>query len=61
MSKKVSDTLDTWDIYLNQVLTNTRFSINESAKFCPSYMLLNHVPVLPIDNIVKPRRKYLGK
>ena len=36
MSKKVSDSLDTWDIYLNQVLAAIRFKINESTKFSPS-------------------------
>ena len=36
MSKEVSDSLDTWDIYLNQVLAAIRFNINESTKFFPS-------------------------
>ena len=29
MSRKVSDSPDTWDIYLNQVLVAIRFNINE--------------------------------
>ena len=36
MSKKVSDSLDTWDIYLNQVLAAIRFNINESPSSLPS-------------------------
>ena len=52
MSKKVSESLDTWDIYLNQVVAAIRFNINESTKFSPFYLLYNHDPVLPIDNIL---------
>ena len=29
MPKKVSDSPDTWDIYLNQILAPFRFNINE--------------------------------
>ena len=61
MLKKVSDSLDTWDIYLNQVLTAIRLNINESTQFPPFYLLHNHAPVLSIDNILKPRRRYLGE
>ena len=35
MSKKVSDYLDTWDIYLNQVLAAIRFNVIEPTKFSP--------------------------
>ena len=61
MSKKVSDSLDTWDIYFNQLVATMRFNINESTKFCPFYLLYNHDPVLPIDNILKPKRRCLGE
>ena len=61
MSKKVSDSLDTWDIYLNQVLAAIGFNINESTKFSCFYLLYNHDPVLPIDNILKQRRRSLGE
>ena len=61
MSKKVSDSLDTWNIYLHQILAAVRFNINESTKFSPFYLLYNCDPVLPIDNILKPRRRYLGE
>ena len=61
MSKKVSDSIDTWDICLNQILAAIRFNINESTKFFPFYLLYNHDPILLIDNILKPRRRYVGK
>ena len=61
MSKKVSDSLDLWDIYLNQVLAAVRFSMNESTKFSPFCLLYNCDSVLPINNILKPRRRYIGE
>ena len=61
MSKKVSDNLDTQDIYLNQVLAANRFNFNESTNFSPICLLYSHDPVLPIDNIFEPRRRYLGE
>ena len=47
--KKVSDSLDTWDIYLNKVLAAIRFNVDESTKFSPFYLLYNHDPESPID------------
>ena len=61
MSKRVSENVQTWDIYLNQVLGAIRFNINESTKFSPFYLLYNHDPILPIDNILKPRYRYHGE
>ena len=61
ITKKVSDSPGTWDIYLNWVLAAIRFNINESNKFSPFYLLYHCDPVLPIDNILKPRRRYLGE
>ena len=52
MSKEVKEHLDTWDLYINQVLAAIRF--NESTKFSPSYLLYTREPVMPIDNILKP-------
>ena len=59
MSKKAGDSLDTRYIYLNQVLAAIRFNINEPTKFSLFYMLCNPDTVLPIDNILKPKRRYL--
>ena len=61
MSKKVKEQLDTWDLYMNQVLAAIRFNTNESTKFSPFYLLYNREPVMPIDNILKPRQKYMGE
>ena len=60
MPKKTSDSLDTWDIYLNQVVVATRLNINEPTKFSSFSLSYNHDQVLHINNILKPRTWYLG-
>ena len=60
LSKKMKDNVQTWDLYLNQALAAIRFNVSESSKFSPYFLIYNRDPVLPIDNILKPRRKYYG-
>ena len=60
MSKKVGEHIETWDLHLNQVSVAIRFNKNESVKLSPFHLLYNCDPVLPIDTILKPQRKYLG-
>lgn len=57
LSKKVADNQQAWDLYLNQDLVAIRFNVSESSKLSPFYLLYNKDVVLPIDNILKPRRK----
>ena len=52
---------DSWDEYLTQVLAAVRFSMNKTTKFSPYYMLFGRDVVLPIDNLLRPRRKYMGE
>jgi transposase InsO family protein len=61
MSKKLKDNLNTWDIHLNQTLAAIRFSVSDASKFSPFFLLFNRDVVLPLDNILKPRRKYTGE
>ena len=61
MLESIGEHLKTWNLHLNQVLAPNRFNMNESTKFSPFYLLYNHDPVLPVDNIPKPQRKYLGE
>ena len=61
LAKKVADNQETWDLHLNQALAAIRFNVSESSKFSPFYLLYNRDVVLPIDNILKPRRKYVGE
>ena len=58
LSKKLQDDLSTWDLYFNQTLAAIRFNVNESTKFSPFFLLFNRDVVLPLDKILKPRRKY---
>ena len=61
LAKKIQDDSSTWDVCLNQTLAAIRFSKNKSSGFSPFFLLYNRDPVLPIDNILKPRRKYVGE
>jgi hypothetical protein len=56
----VSDA-QTWDIYLNQTLAAIRFHPVESSKFSPYYLLYDCDVVLPLDTLLKPRRRYTGE
>ena len=61
LAKKINENASTWDLLLNQTLAAIRFNISESSKFSPYFLLYNRDVVLPIDNLLKPRRKYQGK
>lgn len=47
--------------FLNQTLAAIRLNVNESAGYTPFYLLYTRDVVLSIDNILKPRRRYLGE
>ena len=61
LAKAVVDNQQSWDLHLNQSLAAIRFNVSESSKFSPFYLLYNRDVVLPVDNILKPRRKYVGE
>ena len=61
LSKLLKDDSTVWDLYLNQALAAIRFNHNDSSKFSPFFLVYNRDVVLPIDNILKPRRKYVGE
>lgn len=61
MAKKLEDNLSTWDVFLNQTLAAIRFNVNESAGYTTFYLLYTRHVVLPIDNILKSRHRYLGE
>ena len=58
LAKKLADGLDTWDLYLNQVLAAIHFNVSETTDYTPFYLVYNGDVVLPIDNLLKPRSKY---
>ena len=57
LSKHIQEDVQTWDLYLNQTLAAIRFHVNESSKFSPFFLLYNRDVVLPLDTILKPRRR----
>ena len=61
ISKKLSTNEGTWDMFLNQALAAIRFGVNESTKASPFRLLFNREVVFPIDNVLRPRRKYQGE
>ena len=61
LAKRLQDRQDTWDLHLNQVLAAIRFNVSETTEYTPYYLLYGRDVVLPIDNLLKPRRKYQGE
>ena len=61
LSKKVEGNPDTWDIHLNSVLAAMRTNVNDSTQFSPFFLVYGRHPVLPLDNLLKPRLKYMGE
>jgi hypothetical protein len=60
ISKRIKEDVTSWDLYLNQMLAAIRFHVNESTKYSSFFLLYNRDPVLPLDSILKPRRRYQG-
>lgn len=61
ISKKIHTDSGSWDMFLNQALAALRFGVNESTKCSLFFLLFNREVVIPIDTILKPRRKYQGQ
>ncbi|MCG8033371.1 MAG: DDE-type integrase/transposase/recombinase [Candidatus Thiodiazotropha taylori] len=61
LAKKLKDNVTSWDQFLNQALAAIRFNVSESSKFSPFFLLYNRDVVLPLDHLLKPRRKYVGE
>ena len=61
LSKTLADNKRTWHMFLNQALAAMRYNLTESSKFSLFYFLYFTDVVLPIDNLLKPRRKYQGE
>ena len=60
MSKTLDEDHLMWDTVLNQCLAAIRVSVSDATGFSPFFLLYNRDPVLPLDNILRPRQKYLG-
>ena len=61
LSKKIEGNPEIWDLYLNQACAAINFSVHESSKFSPFFLLYGRYPVLAIDNILQSRERYKGE
>ena len=61
LSKLTESDRHNWDLYLTQALAAVRFSMCKTTKFSPYYMLFGRDVVLPVDNLLKLCRKYIGE
>ena len=52
---------NTWDLHLPQVLAAMRFAYNNSTGQSPFSVIYGRDVVLPVDNLLQPRRKYYGE
>ncbi|VDI83414.1 Hypothetical predicted protein [Mytilus galloprovincialis] len=62
MAKKLQSDASTWDVCLNQTIAAIRFQKKMNQQnFLHFFFCTIRDPVLPIDNLLKPRRKYVGE
>ena len=53
LTKLLNDNVRDWDLHLNSALAAIRFSVNETTKFSPFFLLYNRDPIFPLDNVLK--------
>lgn len=61
LSKKTARNLELWDQHLPAILAAYRVGISESTGYSPFFLLYVRDPVLPLDNLLRPRQRYLGE
>jgi len=61
LSKATEDGSNTWDLQLNACLTAIRCAPSESTRYSPFFLLYGRDPVLPLDSLLLPQRKYMGE
>ena len=61
LAKRTDSEKGNWDLFLTLALRTIRFSIIEVTWFSPYFLLFGRDVILPIDNLLKPRRKYVGE
>ena len=58
LEMRIGNNEQSWDIYTNQMLAFLKFRVSETTIFSPPYLLYNRDVILPLDNILRPRRIY---
>ena len=61
IAKQLDENVDTWDLHLGSVLLAINTHVSMTTGMSPFFLLYNREPLLPLDNLLKPRRKYEGE
>ncbi len=61
LSKKTGRHLDRWDQHLPSIAEAIRAGNSESTGYSPFFLMYTRDPVFPLDNILRPRRRYMGE
>ena len=57
LSKLMGEHGDTWDLYLSSALAALRTNVSKTTLMSPFKLLYNRDPVLPLDNLLRPRER----
>ncbi len=60
ISKQIDRDPESWEDAIPAALTAIRTCPNASNKFSPFFLQNGRDPILPLDTLLKPQRKYLG-
>ena len=61
LAKGVQDKLHSeWEDVLPSALLAMRTCVNESSKYTPYMLMYGRDPILPLDTLLEPRRRYYG-
>ena len=61
LAKKIEDNVDTWDVHITSALWAHRTNVSETTKKSPFFLVYNRLPLLPLDNLLLPRKPYQGE
>ena len=61
LAKKIEDNVDTWDVHITSALWAHRTNVSVTTKKSPFFLLYNRLPLLPLDNLLLPRKHYQGE
>ena len=60
ISKQIDKDASEWELAIPAVLTAIRTSPNATSKFSPFFLQYGRDPILPLDTLLGPQRRYLG-
>ena len=60
ISKQIDKDASQWELTIPAILTAIRTSPNATSKFSPFFLHYGRDPILPLDTLLCPQRRYLG-